>query len=99
MNETLREGEQVGVEARWNKALLQLSYGDLENGWENYEARWDWIGSRPVSLSFPPQDGRGDTGKSIPVWGEQGIGDEILFLTALPGDLELGPSKIGIYVR
>ena len=26
-------GEQVGIEARWNKSLLQLSDGRLSDGW------------------------------------------------------------------
>ena len=100
MNETLREGAQVGVEARWNKALLQLSWGDLDNGWENYEARWEWerFPTRKFDFPSPKWAGESLTGKSILVWGEQGIGDEILFLTALPGVLERGPSKVGIYV-
>ena len=100
MNETLREGDQVGVEARWNKALLQLSWGDLDNGWENYEARWEWerFPTRKFDFPSPKWAGESLTGKSILVWGEQGIGDEILFLTALPGVLERGPSKVGIYV-
>ena len=100
MNETLREGDQVGVEARWNKALLQLSWGDLDNGWENYEARWEWERFPTRKFDFPSPKWAGESlaGKSILVWGEQGIGDEILFLTALPGVFERGPSKVGIYV-
>ena len=100
MNEALREGNQVGVEACWNKSLLQLSYGDLKNGWKNYEVRWDWERFPTRKFDFPSPKWMGESlaGKSILLWGEQGIGDEILFLTALPKLLELGPSSIGIFV-
>ena len=49
-------------------------------------------------MSSPPQDGQGEDldGKSLLIWGEQGIGDEILFLTLLPEVLKRGPSRIGI---
>ena len=57
MNETLREGTQVGVEARWNKALQP--WGDLDNGWENYEARGNGNGFRPGNLTFHRPSGRG----------------------------------------
>ena len=99
MNETIRKGEQVGIEACWNKALLQLQYGDLENGWENYEARWDWerFPTRKFDFSSPKWAGESLAGRSILLWGEQGIGDEVLFLTLLPNLLELGPSRVGIY--
>ena len=100
MNEVLRDGEQVGIEARWNKSLLQLQYGDLQNGWENYEVRWDWdrFPTRKFEFSFPKWEGEKLAGKSILLWGEQGIGDEVLFLTLLPNLFELGPSKVGLYV-
>ena len=99
MAETRFDGSQVAVEARWNKALLQLSCGDLKNGWQNYEARWDWDNFPTRRFEFPADRWRGEdlTDKSILLWGEQGIGDEILFLTLLPEVLKLRPSKIGIY--
>ena len=100
MNEALREGKQVGVEACWNKSLLQLSYGDLKNGWKNYEIRWDWERFPTRKFDFPSPKWAGESlqGKSILLWGEQGIGDEILFLTALPKLLEWEPSRVGIFV-
>ena len=96
--ETNYEGEKVAIEACWNKSLLQLSYGDLVNGWKNYEVRWKWdqFPTRKFPLSAPWWEGEDLVGKSILLWGEQGIGDEILFLTLLPELLKLGPAKVGI---
>ncbi|MDC0882807.1 hypothetical protein OAP65_01835 [Litorivicinus sp.] len=96
--ETKYDGEQVAIEARWNKSLLQLSYGDLVNGWKNYEVRWKWnqFPTRKFPFSAPWWEGERLAGKSILLWGEQGIGDEILFLTLLPELLKLGPAKVGI---
>ena len=97
--ESLFDGEQVAIEARWNKSLLQLSYGDLQNGWQNYEVRWDWDNFPTRKFEFPADAWQGEdlAGKSILFWGEQGIGDEILFLTLLPEIFKLGPTKVGIY--
>ena len=66
--ESAFDGEQVGIEARWNKSLLQLSYGDLQNGWQNYEVRWDWNHFPTRKFDFPsPTLGRGEdlAGKAI----------------------------------
>ena len=93
------EGTQVAVESRWNKALMELSIGHLESGWKNYECRWEWERFTTKKLHFPCEWWRGQplADKSIIIWGEQGIGDEILFLTLLPEISKLKPSKIGIF--
>ena len=30
------------IECRWNRALIDLTRGELEAGWEAYEIRWSW---------------------------------------------------------
>ncbi|WP_376966624.1 tetratricopeptide repeat protein [Azospirillum sp. A26] len=69
--------------ARWNLALRLLGRGRLADGWEEYEARF---ASRRVSagrsFSLPAWDGT--PGKRLLVWREQGLGDELMFGTALP---------------
>ena len=64
-------------EARMNLGLAQLSCGQLSEGWENHEFRIPLDKKR-----FPQQPywaGENLSGKSILIWGEQGIGDEIMF--------------------
>ena len=75
------------VEARWNRALANLTVGRLTDGWQDFECRWDWKGypSREKKLSIPKWQGEDLEGKSVLLWAEQGMGDQILFLTlALP---------------
>ncbi|PWC56871.1 hypothetical protein TSH7_27415 [Azospirillum sp. TSH7] len=84
--------------ARWNLALRLLGRGRLAEGWDEYEARF---ASRRVSagrnIALPAWDGA--TGRRLLVWREQGLGDELMFGTALP-DLAatLGPAALVVEV-
>ncbi|WP_042695116.1 tetratricopeptide repeat protein [Azospirillum sp. B506] len=84
--------------ARWNLALRLLGRGRLAEGWDEYEARF---ASRRVSagrsVSLPAWDGT--PGKRLLVWREQGLGDELMFGTALP-DLaaRFGPGTLIVEV-
>ncbi|MDO8411840.1 MAG: tetratricopeptide repeat protein [Phenylobacterium sp.] len=76
-------------------ATLALARGDLEAGWEGYEARLSPHRPRPVAFAAP---GRRWTlnlplaGQRLLVFAEQGLGDEILFASLLPEVIEaLGP--------
>lgn len=66
--------------SHFNKGLLRLEAGDLELGWPGYAWRF---GSGQVGRGRQPraQPWRGEdlTGRRLMVWGEQGVGDTILF--------------------
>jgi len=64
-----------------HKALALLELGRFEEGWEVYDARLDLpqIHRRPYKA--PMWDGK--PVKRLAIHGEQGLGDEILFLTCL----------------
>jgi len=67
---------------QWNLSLLQLGTGKLEEGWKNYEARWQLEQVLPVKMlhfPYPWWDGQAMPDKTIFVWWEQGIGDQITF--------------------
>jgi len=66
---------------RWNRALLQLAGGDLENGWPGYEAGLACGLRRPTPHPAPRWNG--ETSVRLRVTAEQGLGDEILFATCL----------------
>ena len=71
--------------AAWNKSLSMLRRGEFERGWPLYESRWqapEFVSFR-LSTTKPRWDmsRRSDT---VLAWGEQGIGDEVMFASMLP---------------
>ncbi|MCW5115748.1 hypothetical protein B7L17_016935 [Burkholderia cenocepacia] len=72
---------------RHNLSLLQLARGDFVAGWANYEARWE--GSAELHGNLPAFAGprwRGESlkGKTLLLWGEQGLGDALQFCRYVP---------------
>jgi tetratricopeptide (TPR) repeat protein/ADP-heptose:LPS heptosyltransferase len=71
--------------AQWNLALSALRRGRLSEGWALYEARF---AAEPDPLTVPPASPRwrGEllSGKTLLVWREQGLGDDLLFGSLLP---------------
>ncbi len=63
-----------------------LSQGRLQQGWLAYEWR-NTIGSLGL-FTEKVWNGESLTGKNVLVWGEQGIGDQIMFSTCLPDIIE-----------
>ena len=80
---------------RMAKALTQFLIGDLENGFETYEARFDKSLEGVVHfVEFGRRWSHDDDlrGRSLLVYGEQGLGDEVLFANPLHDVLEaIGP--------
>lgn len=80
--------------ALYNDALLALGQGDFPTGWTRHEARFD---SGEVAWGSPPPvprwDGSRLAGRRLLVWGEQGLGDQLMFaahsqrLADLGGDI------------
>jgi tetratricopeptide (TPR) repeat protein len=62
----------------FNRALALLRQGDLERGWREYEWRWRHNG-KPRIFSEPEWDGGHDPDRTVLVYSEQGIGDEVMF--------------------
>ncbi|CAO3432542.1 tetratricopeptide repeat protein [Azospirillum doebereinerae] len=71
-------------DARMNRALLRLASGDLVGGWRDYAARFASGESLARRFSVPEWQGEDLSRETILVWGEQGLGDEIMFGTVLP---------------
>ncbi len=82
--------------ARWNLSLALLKSGVFKTGALAYEARWqaEWKGKER------PFDAPRWTGKPLPenapllLWGEQGIGDEIMFAGLVPAAVQLAAAPI-----
>ncbi len=71
--------------ARYNLGRLDLADGRLISGWAGYAARFRGTPAiRARTLSLPAWTGQDLTGKRLLVWGEQGLGDQLMFATLYP---------------
>lgn len=61
--------------------IAQLAGGDYENGWTNYEYRWECADFAPAKrrLPAPRWDGSDLAGRRILLFAEQGYGDTVQF--------------------
>lgn len=73
------------IAAQMNAALLMLMSGDFKAGWDAYEVRWqrDLPGMGHRHFPYPIWQGEREPA-GIVVWGEQGIGDRILYASMIP---------------
>lgn len=74
------------IEAKWNKALTLLAAGRTREGWEAHEVRWQWDEFESPNLASEVVAWDGFTsldGRRLLLWGEQGIGDQVMFLSLL----------------
>ena len=76
---------------RRDRAFIRLRLGDYAGGWRDYEHRWMGAktGERAAARRVLPRidlDLRAEdlAGKSVLVFGEQGVGDQIMFASILP---------------
>lgn len=71
--------------ARYNLGLLDLADGALAAGWAGYGARFRGTPSiRGRSFSMPVWQGEEMTQRRLLVWGEQGLGDQLMFAALYP---------------
>lgn len=72
--------------AAFNRGVALLAEGRLRDGWEGYDARFlaDAIRSATPDPGCPPWMGEPLNGRTLFVWGAQGIGDQFMFATTLP---------------
>lgn len=72
-------------QAAWNKSLAHLELGDYERGWATYDAGMDAkVRAERNYAATPLPAWKGESGQVVVVYGEQGIGDEIMFASCLP---------------
>ncbi len=80
------------ADTRWNRSLALIGHGDIPAGWDEYEWRWRAT-SRPAeyrTYPWPAYQGEDLNGKRILIWREQGLGDELMFLTCLDDVVQSG---------
>ena len=84
------------AEAYFNKSLLLLSLQDFENGWQLYDWRWKnknfestyLSSSKPKLINIESA-----YNKKLLIWGEQGVGDQVLYSSMLDQLLSIAPSS------
>jgi tetratricopeptide (TPR) repeat protein len=79
-------------QARFAESLAQLAKGDFAIGWHNYESRWTTNDHDTPMRAYPQPLWKGEklaSGKLL-IWGEQGIGDEIMFAGLIPDVIRTG---------
>jgi len=99
------------LEAHWNESLALLMQGRLEEGWAKYEWRFQQkehlADDRSLFTLRPMYAGENLTGKTILLWAEQGVGDEIFFAGVLSDVIraaghcviECDPRLVPLYAR
>ncbi len=70
--------------AKWNSAYLYLRQGILDRGWELHDLRLEAQGQVSERFPFPRWDGSSLEGKTILIYAEQGLGDEIWLASCVP---------------
>ncbi len=82
------------VMARWRRAFSLLTAGNLERAWVEYACRFK--ADEKLARSFPQPwwEGESLAGKSLLIWGEQGVGDEILFAEGIMDARQAGARVI-----
>ena len=86
-------------DAYFNLSHIQLSENNFKDGWNNYEYRWGTQKKFTQRLIFnKPQWEEGLGFEKILIWGEQGIGEQLLFSSILP-DVKTKFKKVLVYVE
>jgi len=81
-------------DTHWNRALVWLVQGRFEEGWREYEWRWKQPNFTPRHFKQPMWDGTPLHGRTILLYGEQGLGDAIQFIRYARLVQELGGKVI-----
>jgi tetratricopeptide (TPR) repeat protein len=80
------------AQAGFAQALAQLLQGNLALGWQNFERRWLTADHDTPRRAYaqPAWSGEKLDSGSLLIWGEQGIGDEVMFAGLVPDAARTG---------
>ncbi len=71
--------------AKFNYGTTLITNKNFEKGWGYYGYRWKTPPQNKVTWPFPDKPlWQGERGKPVALWREQGIGDDIIFLSLVP---------------
>jgi tetratricopeptide (TPR) repeat protein len=87
----IRAREPENYFVHWNRSLLLLQRQAFDEGWRCYERRlFTLTENHPRVFPFPRWRGEPLAGKTILVYAEQGLGDEIMFASCFEELLGMG---------
>ena len=72
------------VLALWHRSLVYLLRYDFVRGWLHYDLRLVSADLVRRPIQYPAWDGAAAAGRKILIYGEQGLGEEIMFASCLP---------------
>ncbi len=83
-------------EAHFNLSRVLLIQGNYEDGWQENEWRWKCreFPSTWRHFDYPLWQGEELAGKTLLIWSEQGIGDEIMFANPIPDLIAAGAGLV-----
>ncbi len=105
--EKLLHAEPQHPNASFWRALLLLTQGNFKEGFAAYEKRWLREGHKGRYSAYPRWEGQVLEEKTLLLWGEQGIGEELMFARFVPEMaarcqtlvLECDPRLVPLFVR
>ena len=85
------------AEILYSKSGHSIKIGSLREGWRYYEYRWKVSPGNKIIWPFQGKPlWRGERAKHVVLWKEQGVGDDIIFLSLVPEVKEMCAS-VSIY--
>ena len=80
------------AEAAVAESMALLLKGDFASGWKSFERRWETMEYETPMRAYPLPRWKGEQLRSgrLLLWGEQGIGDEVMFAGLIPDVLRSG---------
>lgn len=88
------EADPAHDAAQMHLALGLLEQGKFEQAWPHYEHRWETVERVKDKRPYKAPRWQGEKVKTLAIHGEQGLGDEILFMSLLSKARELAENII-----
>ena len=96
--EALKFEGEWSLKAFFNFGTTLITDGQFKKGWRGYEYRWKIAPQNKVIWPFQGKPlWKGESGKRVALWKEQGIGDEIIFLS-LVSEVQEMCATLSVYV-